>query len=233
MKFNTSKCHILRVGNTKWTGFNHLNNDILTEVDNANYLGVLFTNDMSWSPHISSIVSKAHQRLGFIRQNLRGSLFNCREIAYTSLVRSQLEYSSVIWNPTLKKGANSIEHVQRIAARWARGQYGIISVSQLLKDLKWAPLTDRWWHHRLILLYKILNHRLAVPPEDVDIKRALRPPRQGHSQQLQRPRAGAKSSLLWHSTTFRTIPEWNSLPAPVAEADTVVTFKCQLALSSP
>ena len=150
MKFNTSKCHILRVGNTKWARFYHLNNDILTEVDNANYLGVLFTNDMSWSPHISSIVSKAHQRLGFIRRNLRGSPFKCREIAYTSLVRFQLEYFSVIWDPTLKKDANNIERVQRIAARWARDQYGIISVTQLLKDLTWAPLADRRWHHRPI-----------------------------------------------------------------------------------
>ena len=197
--------------------FYHLNNYILTEVDNANYLGVLFTNDMSWSLHISSIVSEAHQRLGFIRRNLRGSPFKCREIAYTSLVRSQLEYSSVIWDPTLKKEANNIERIHRIAARWACGQYGIISVTQLLKDLKWAPLADRRRHHHLILLYKILNHHLVVPPGDVDIRWALRPPRRGHSRQLQRPRAGAKSSPLWHSTTFRTIPEWNSLPAPVAE----------------
>ena len=138
-KFNTSKCHILGVRNTKWTCFYHLNNDILTEVDNANYLEVLFTNDMSWSPHISSIVSKAHQWLGFIRQNIWGSPFKCREIANTSLVRSRLEYSSVIWDPTLKKDANNIERVQRIVARWACGQYGIISVTQLLKDLKWAP----------------------------------------------------------------------------------------------
>ena len=57
MKFNISKCHILRVGNTKCPRFCHLSNDILTEVDNANYLGVVFTNDMSWSPNISLIVS--------------------------------------------------------------------------------------------------------------------------------------------------------------------------------
>ena len=112
----------------------------------------------------------------------------------------------------MKKDANNIEHIQHIAARWARGQYGIISVTQLLKDLKWAPLVDRRRHHRLILLYKILNHHLAVPPEDVDIRRALRPPRRGHSRQLHRQRADAKSSPLWHSTTFRTIPEWSSLP---------------------
>ena len=194
MKFNTSKCHIMRVGNTKWTRFYHLNNDILTEVDNASYLGVLFTNDMSWSPHISSIVSKANQWLSFIRwnlrRNLRGSPFKCREIAYTSLVRSQLKYSRVIWDLTLEKDANNTERVQRMAARLARGQYGIISVTQLLKDLKWAPLADRRRHHRIILLYKILNHHLAVPPEYVDIRRALRQHRRGHFRQLQRPRPG-------------------------------------------
>ena len=42
----------------------------------------LISSDMSWSSHSSSIVHKAHQRLGFIRRNLRGSPFTNRDIAY-------------------------------------------------------------------------------------------------------------------------------------------------------
>ena len=112
-----------------------MNQVFLIEVQSAKYLGVLLSSDMSWSPHISSIVHNAHQRLGFIRRNLRGSPFKYREIAYQSLVRSQLKYCATIWDRTLKCDITKLEQIQRKAARWARGQYGIVSVTRLLRDL--------------------------------------------------------------------------------------------------
>ena len=133
-------------------------------MSNAVYLGVTLTHDLSWSQHVATIVSKAHQRLGFIRRNLRGSPYKCRETAFIALTRSQLEYCSSIWDPILNKDSDSIEKVQRKAARWARGQYGSISVTQLLKDLKWRPLADRRRDHRIILLYKILHGSVNIPP---------------------------------------------------------------------
>ena len=122
------------------------------------------THDLSWSQHVATIVSKAHQRLGFIRRNLRGSPYKCRETAFIALTRSQLEYCSSIWDPILNKDSDSIEKVQRKAARWARGQYGSVSVTQLLKDLKWRPLADRQRDHRIILSYKILHGSVNIPP---------------------------------------------------------------------
>jgi hypothetical protein len=48
-------------------------------------------------------------------------------MAYLSLVRSSLEYCGSIWDPTVKQEVDMVEVVQRRAARWARGAYGIIS----------------------------------------------------------------------------------------------------------
>ena len=97
--------------------------------------GVLLSYDLSWSPHISSIVTQAHQRLGFLRRNLQGSPFRYRGTAYQALVRSQLEYCCTIWDPTLKGETKRIERVQRQAAHWAMGEYGMTSVTRLLKEL--------------------------------------------------------------------------------------------------
>ena len=47
------------------------------------YLGVTLTLDLSWSQHVATIVNKAHQRLGFIRRNLRGSPFIHSELKCT------------------------------------------------------------------------------------------------------------------------------------------------------
>ena len=63
-------------------------------------IGVLLSHDMSWSNHIHSrptnIATKAHQKLCFLRRNLKGSLLDCKKLAYVALVRSALEYASIM-----------------------------------------------------------------------------------------------------------------------------------------
>ena len=146
-------------------------------MSHAKYLGVTLNEDLSWSPHISAVVVKAHQRLGFIRRNLRGSPFKSRETPYISLVRSHLDYCASIWDPHLKQDSNDLEKVQRKAAHSARGQYGITSVTGLLRDLKWQPLADRRRDQRLTLLYKILNGHISIQPDSVNLVRSKRPAR--------------------------------------------------------
>ena len=196
---------------------------------------------MSWSSHIASIASKAHQRLGWVRRNLRGSPFRCRGLAYTALVRSSMEYCQSIWDPTEKGQKNSLDRVQAKAARWARGKYGEASVTKILKELNWRNLADRRRDSRLILIFKSLNTLTAVPPEAIGVTISNRTARCGiNPVQLERPKASWKSSPLWTSSVYRSIQDWNSLKLPVpapapagAEADLLTTFKSQLASRHP
>ena len=237
MKFNTKKCNIMLINNQGRPRFYELCNDVLGIVQSAKYLGVTISDDLSWTPHISSIVTKAHQRLGFIRRNLRGSPYAYRAIAYKSLVRSQLEYCCTIWDTDKKSDINSIERVQRKSARWAKGMYGECSVTQLLRELRWEDLADRRRDYRLTLFYKILTKPplLSISSKEIGISEANRPAREPFNRlKLDRPRASRKSSPLWSSTTFRTVPQWNSLrPANIAEADSPLAFKSQLASANP
>ena len=119
--------------------FYELNNAIISEVETAKYLGALLLGDMGWSQHISSVVYKPHQCLGFVRHNLRGAPYKYREKVYQCLVRSQLEYCATVWDPTLNRDINSLEQVQTTAAcslvLW--GVRGTWSVS---------PAFSRSWH---------------------------------------------------------------------------------------
>ena len=40
----------------------------------------------------SYTATKAHQKLGFLRRNLKGSPLDCKKLAYVALVHSALEY---------------------------------------------------------------------------------------------------------------------------------------------
>ena len=130
LKFNVSKCSMLHLARTvsRPVRFYTLGGEVLSSDSEAKYLGITLsdnygTRSSQWRAHILETVSKANQRLGFLRRNLKGSPYKLREMAYLSLVRSSLEYCGSIWDPTVKQEVDMVEVVQRRAARWARGAY--------------------------------------------------------------------------------------------------------------
>ena len=134
MRFNTKKCQIIHIGKQSRHHFYQLNNDILKTATELKYLGITLTDDLKWSMHVKQTSTKAHQWLGFVKRNLKGSPYKHREMAYTSLVRSPMEYCRAIWDPVLKRDVDKLERVQRQGARWAKGAHGIVSVSGILTE---------------------------------------------------------------------------------------------------
>ena len=169
---------------------------ILKEVDTAKYLGVLLASSLSWSPHIDAVATRANQKLGFIRRNLRGSPRQSKCMAYTALVRSGMEYASAIWDPHTKKDSDKLEGIQQKAARWATSTYSHTdSVTTILQNLKWADLADRRTHQRLTLLYKIINNHVEIQTSEVGIQPNSRP-----SRRHQNNCSGPGPSLIYLGT---------------------------------
>ena len=230
MRFNAAKCNVLRISRSKTphTNFYTLGGHILDEVNQAKYLGITITNELSWSAHTDITTNKAHSTLGFLRRNLRGCPSKLKETAYISLVRSTLEYAATVWDPELSKDTNALEKVQRKAARFVKHDFDrFSSVTSMLHNLGWKQLADRRRDLRLALLYKITHNQIAVPAESLCISKPARELRAKHKYKYHIPRA-----ITTELKTFfvhRTIPEWNSLPACVAEAETLTGFKSQLA----
>ena len=143
MRFNPSKCCVLRTtGGIKSQRFYHMKGHILKQETQVKYLGVNFSDNLKWGPHIQSVVKKANQKLGFIRRNLRGAPLQTKQTAYFSLVRSGMEYAAPIWDPHQIGDTKSLQYVQRQAARWVKSNYerkpGV--VTRLLSELEWPPL---------------------------------------------------------------------------------------------
>ena len=78
-------------------------NTFLKHVENNPYLGLLISKDLKWANHVDKTCKKASSILGFIQHNLRHCPLQCRKSAYIALVRSTLEYGSVVWDPHLQK----------------------------------------------------------------------------------------------------------------------------------
>ena len=114
---------------------------ILEEIKNHPYLGVMFDSKMKWSSYISNSTRKANVVSNIMKRNLWNCPRDVKEVAYKSLVRPKIEYASAAWDPYYKKDVVTVERVQRSAARFCLAKDDrTASVSTMIKELEWDIL---------------------------------------------------------------------------------------------
>ena len=160
MQLNPQKCHVLRFNAsrspviTKYT----IGGTVLQETPSHSYLGVEISNDLKWDKHISNITSSANKVNGFIRRNLISCTKQTKSLAYTTLVRPIVEYSSSVWDPYTKEHTQEIGKVQRRAARMVCNDYRqTTSATKLMVGLGWDLLSIRRKVSRVCILHKALG----------------------------------------------------------------------------
>ena len=111
MVFNPSKCYMMHIGRGRniLTHMYQLCGTILVSVTSEKYLGVYLNHNLKWDHHIDQVTAKAARKLGFIRSNLRGTPAECKKLAYIALVRSGMEYASIIWYPHTNTNSDKLE----------------------------------------------------------------------------------------------------------------------------
>ena len=185
---------------------------------------------MSWRSHIDKTVKKANSTLGFLRRNLKVSNQDTKTAAYKTLVRPTIEYCSSVWSPHTKDAIIKIEMVQRRAARYVTNRYrNTSSVTSMLGDLEWDTLEIRRKKIRLTMMYKIINNLIDIRAEEY-LTKPTRQTRSSHSLKYQQ--FSASTDYYKHSFFPQTTSIWNTLPAPVAEAPCLVSFKQELSTAS-
>ena len=103
-------------------------------------------------------------RFNVLRCNLNGCPDKLKQTAYFSLIHSFMEYGATVWDPYQKYHSNTVERVQRRAARFVKSRYTrYSSFSDMPNEFGWLPLSQRRKEAGLILFYKIINGLAQVP----------------------------------------------------------------------
>jgi len=132
-------------------------------------------------------------------------------IKYKAMVRPIMEYSSTVWDPHTSVNINRLQVVQRSAVRICYKDFSrYSSVSTMLVNLK-----CRRTRAKLKMLYKIMNHSIAIP--DDCLTPVLPSLRSGYFNQYQ---SGQLQILLSPST----IKLWNRLPCNITVSNTRTEF---------
>ena len=131
MEFHPDKCKLLRITNKRKiidTSY-FIHGVQLENVDQAKYLGLTITKNLSWKKHISNIISKATNVRLYLQRNLlyfdKESKLQCYN--YKVFVRPILEYACSVWSPNGTQSLiDNLEMVQRKAARWIENKWQYI-----------------------------------------------------------------------------------------------------------
>ncbi|XP_008188439.1 uncharacterized protein LOC103310833 [Acyrthosiphon pisum] len=85
----------------------------IQRVNQVHDLGILFVPSLNFRPHIDYMTTKAFRVLGFIRRHSSNfSSSNCLLALYYALVRSVIQYGSVVWSPYTAVDICRIDRVQ-------------------------------------------------------------------------------------------------------------------------
>jgi hypothetical protein len=130
-------------------------------------LGVLFDAKLSFVPHINCIAAKASGLLGLVNRTLKEFSVEAHKLLYCSIVRSVLEYASVVWSPTYLVYIHNIERIQNTFLRtcaWKLGYGGDDYTYGIIRDmLALDSLETKRSRNDLIFLFRLFNGFVDSP----------------------------------------------------------------------
>lgn len=166
---NPVKCKVMTFNRarSKFDYIYSVGNYRLVCVNNILDLGVLYDSECRFNCHVEYAVQKAYKMLGFIRRNAKDFRDPCTlKVLYCSLVRSVLEYASVVWSPYHFVHIRRIEMVQKSFTRFALRDMNFAERPSYLgrcRLLGLDYLVDRRKRFGVIFVSDLLTSRIQCP----------------------------------------------------------------------
>ena len=198
----------------------------VTRKDQVKDLGVLMSDDFSWSPHIRSMTDNARRIGSWVLGVFKDRSCVTMLQLYKSLVRSLVEYSSPVWNPSKVGDIQKIENIQRSFTRKISGMKDM-NYWERLKRLDLMSLQRRRERYILIHAWKIIN---KLSPNDLclEINTNKRLGTKLIYPALKKKSTAAASTTYDCSFAVKAVQLWNILPKDINTATTLESFKTKL-----
>ena len=190
----------------------------ISVVKQHKHLGVVLSDDLSWSAHITHVLAQGKRKAGFLRYMAKELPADLVSKIYITYVRPTLEYASPVWHGDLSKQQSLA--LERVQASVARRILKAPSPLETRLKLKLLVHTFRCIHNKASSLL-CAQYQVRSPTHSTQ-----RTTRAQTYTSLIIPRvsksAGAKSPAF-----FSTLL-WNELPSDLRSLSSVHSFRQKL-----
>lgn len=202
------------------------NGNLLFPVSYTKDLGVTVSADLSWSPHVGIITSRATAAASWVLSAFKARDRNTMLTLFKSLVRSHLEYCCPLWNSNKLSDIQQVESVQRSFTSRVLG-VGHLDYWERLKSLNLMSLQRRRERYIIIHMWKILHSRC---PNDLNIQFST-PSRHGIKALLPSlTKSSSQRNQSLYDSSFAVMGPrlWNIIPSHLHSAADPMQFKHKL-----
>ncbi|PNF29809.1 hypothetical protein B7P43_G10577 [Cryptotermes secundus] len=139
----------------------------ITRTYSVKDLGVYLDSKLHFHDHVNFTFSQCIKMLGIIRSiTFNYSTLGCMFILYFTLVRSKVEYVSVVWNSITSTDANKSEHIQqKFTALCFKRSFPQVDhcYNFALEQLKLHTLHKRRYHLNAFFLIQVYRGSVLCP----------------------------------------------------------------------
>ena len=150
----------------QWVHYSTPSGQDLTSASSVKYLCVYLSPDMKWSLQATIAAQNANKMANWVLSVFSDRSKDVLLTLYESIVRSRLEYSCPVWNPSSMQDIKKLESIQRAFTRYISGCQGL-SYWDRLKKLGLMSLQRRREQYVILYLWKIWQ---GAVPNDLDIQ---------------------------------------------------------------
>ena len=203
----------------------------IKQVQEHKHLGIIMSQDLKWSKHISLITTKANQRIGALyRQSQKMTRIQI-ETMYLSTIRPILEYGSVLFANCSVGDAKLIENVQRRAAVLSTGAIRRTETVKLMEETGWDSLELRRNRSKMLLFFQIAKKTAPFYlTNNISFKGQIheRSSRSTSRHNLLVTEPRCRLNCYIKSFFPDCIKNWNALTSPVVNSTSIDVFKAHL-----
>ena len=134
-------------------------NEIISEVNSMDDLGVIFDQKANFQEHYKKITSKAYKSIFMLNRSFKFSSMNVKTRLYKSFILPLVEYASSVWNPHKRMNCITIERVQRRATKYILGNSSL-TYNERLKICKLDKLESCRAIADLCIVFKLIHYNI-------------------------------------------------------------------------
>ena len=135
-----------------------ISDNLLSETDHFNFLGIVFNNKLTWTNHTSLVEEKVSKIIFVIRRYQFIYPEYVLKMIYTSLIQSKLIYGLLLWGSNVEK----VIKVQKKTTRVVTSSRYFAHTEPLFKRLDILNLFDMYDLRILKFLYKVFHYDVPI-----------------------------------------------------------------------
>ena len=138
-----------------------LNNKVIPRTHSFECLGALIDEKLSWDLHVEKTCKKVGGSIAVMKRIKPFVPNSTLQTIYKAMIQPYFDYCSPVWGNCSAYLKDKLQRFQNRAGRIISGANYDINSADVLESLGWQTLEERRKRNKSILMYRILNNRVA------------------------------------------------------------------------